>query len=168
MKIQYLSILILAILIVFAGCKKKESDPDPVPIAKFTVDGLNKEYYFHTNFNKFCVDVHFCGSYWESDETESLNHIEIGLPSFVKSGETYVTTKGGGGARLIYLDANGKMYRTDEGGSITYNIEVWEGSNGWAKGTFSGTVASYDDPENDSVVIQNGSFIGKIWYISTE
>ena len=168
MKIQYLTTLLLALIIIVSGCKKKESDPDPVPYANFTVDGVKKEYNFHTNFNKFCIDVHFCGSFWESDENENINYIQVGLPSFVKSGETYVTTQGGGGSRLIFVDANGNMYRTDMGGTVTFNIELWEGSNGWVKGTFSGSAVNEDDPVNDSIVIQDGYFQGKIWYISTK
>lgn len=165
MKTKYLSILILAILIVFAGCKKKETEPDPVPYTKFSVDGVSKEYNDHTNFNKICIDVYFCGSFWETNGDETKNTIQLGFPSFVKTGETYITTEGGGGARFIYTDANGNVYNTEFGGTITYHVDLWEGNGGWAKGTFSGTVVNENDPDNDSVAIQSGYFQGKIWYV---
>ncbi len=164
MKNKVLLISFFAVVFIIASCKK--SDPDPVPYAKFTVDGTSVEYNHATNFNKICIMSHYCGSFEMEKDAVDSNLLGIGLPSDVANGATYHA--GDSDFLVTYYDGDSNFYSSYYGGTITLNVASWdynEGS-GWVEGTFSGSVHSENDPIHDSVVFQNGDFLGKIYVIS--
>ena len=154
--------VVLVAVILVTSCKK--DDPDPVPYAKFTVNGTSEEYNYATSFNKVCIMSYYCGSFMKDENDESGN-IGIGLPSDVASGAVYHT--GDSNFSLTYYDEEGNSYNSYYGGTATLEIESWDYSegSGWVTGTFSGSIRGEEDPVNDSVVFQNGYFKGKIYLI---
>lgn len=65
---------------------------------------------------------------------------------------------------LLYYDAAGKQFRSDDSGAgatLTLTVTAWPGPGGYAKGTFSATLG---DNEGHKVVIAGGAFEG--WIIN--
>ena len=162
MKTKIICVLFLSAILIASACKKKK-DEDPQPYSTFKIGALNITYNSHTKFGKFCVLSKYCGAFQNDGYHAEINNIQIGLPAAVSSGSVYHT--GQSDFYFIYLDAQGNKYYSYYGGNMVLTVTSWEGNGGWVKGTFSGNLPSEANPQQDSVIIENGIFEGKIWYI---
>jgi len=161
MKTKIISAIFVSILLLASSCSKKEKETDPY--ASFTLNGAVIRFNSHTKFNKTCVLSYFCGEFMADKAMADKNYIYFGFPQDVAAGKTYHT--GDNKFLVLYLASNGNRYYSYYGGNFTVTVTLWEGNGGKVKATFSGSLPFEDNPANDSVVLQNGTFEGKIWYI---
>ncbi|TSA26230.1 MAG: hypothetical protein D4R67_08305 [Bacteroidetes bacterium] len=164
MKTKLFFILSISVVLLFTDCKKKKEE-SPQPYVSFTIGSVTYTFNSASSFNKICILSDFCGSFSLNTSQADRNHIFIGFPSDVTTGKSYQT--GDSHFEFVYNSPDAKQYTSHQGGHMLLNISIWEGNGGWVKGTFSGSLPLEGDPLHDSVVIQNGKFEGKIWYIQT-
>lgn len=83
----------------------------------------------------------------------------------VQTGQTYVLHGAGVGSCDILV--NGKLYNTwpaSVNPQYAINVKVLEHSEGWIKGTFSGTVSSPQQNGYEEMAVTEGSFTSKVTY----
>lgn len=159
-----LTVLIVSSLLLMAGaCRKKEPE-EPKPYATFSLKGAKVQYNDYLRFNRFCIMSHYCGEFMARKDDMEKNSISIGLPDHVESGQSHQT--GEHHFYFIWVSPEGKYYSSHSGGHLSVSISLWEGNGGWVKGTFSGSLPNEEDPVNDSIVLDDGYFQGKIYYIT--
>jgi hypothetical protein len=161
MKTKIFFTLLFPAIVVSLSCSKKEKETDPY--ASFTLNGTAVQMNSHSKFNRNCVLTYFCGSFMADKAITDKNHIWFGFPQDVAAGKTYHA--GDNHFQVYYLNSSGNRYDSYYGGNITVTVSLWEGNNGKVKASFHGTLPFQDNPQNDSVIIQNGTFEGRIWYI---
>jgi hypothetical protein len=160
MKTTSVLLILLVISLAFTSCKKKHDEPIK-PYASFKVKGNTLEYWGWSKFNKMCIMSTYCATYYQDQADQIRNNLSIGLPSDAAAGKTYHT--GQSKFYLIYFDNQGNKYYTYYGGNLTLTLDQWEGKGGYASGTFNGWIIN-ENTLTDSVLIENGKFLGKIWY----
>jgi hypothetical protein len=149
------------LLILLSDCKKKKDEPQP--FASFTANGVSYTYKVASNFGKICILTDYCCTFNATSGETSRNQLTIGLPSDAATGKSYHSADSH--FEIVYVSPDGNYYNTYHGSNIDLNITLWEGNGGWAKGTFSGTLLRDTNPTQDSVIITNGQFEAKIYYV---
>ncbi len=147
---------LLPILLMLNGCGHE----DHVNIfhATFTVDGVAKD--FTTDIGFFQLLNSYDIAYSQGGvQNPNANTLQISLPTDVHTGIYHETD---GHVLVLYTDATGKHYRSDDSGGgakLTLTVTAWPGRGGYAYGTFSATLG---DNEGHAVAIANGKFEGWI------
>lgn len=166
MKTNQMLLLAFTMVIVLAGCKKKNSDPEVVyNTANAQVKGVNYAFKTTSSFGKFCIIAGVCNTFGVDPNVTSKNAIMIGLPKTVKAGVTY--TSDSSATQIMYIDNDGRQFYSTWGDSLSITVTKWEGHNGYGAGTFSGKLRySADNAKSiDSVYVKNGTFSSRIWYV---
>jgi hypothetical protein len=150
-------------LIATFSCKKNTDDPAPVPYSTFKVKGVQKTYKFYSKFTKdFCSTSTYCCRFYMTSDTASYETIKFGIPGDPLVG--YVYSTGENRFSCFYVDSLGVRYDlTTQPFSVVFT--QWQGQGGWAKGYFSGWMAS---PAGDSIQFTNGYFQNTIWTMGTK
>jgi hypothetical protein len=153
---------ICALMVVVFACKKKASDPEPVPYTTFKVNGVAKSFATYSRFTKdFCSTSTFCCRF-SKDTSATSAQLKFGIPGDPIVGHVYTT--GEYRFSCFYFDENQVRYDLTDTNPFTVTFTLWEGQGGWAKGVFSGWMKS---ASNDSVNITNGYFQNTIWTMGT-
>lgn len=146
--------LLTLCLAIFLGisCKKKK---EYVHVT-FTVNGVHKKYensdYFSTNY---CGVSKWCGHFNQEQLVFATNYFKIGFPDDPPVvGKIYSSGEPGFVVRYRDVNENDPEYELTVTPMIV-TLSKWEGSGGWAEGTFSGWLKS---SKPDSVHILDGFF----------
>jgi hypothetical protein len=142
----------LSLLILFSiSCKKNKDYIHTV----FTVNGTQMKFensdYFSTNL---CGASTWCGHFYKEPLTTVKNYMKFGIPGDPVVGRIY-TLGEEKGCKVVYRDPYDKEYSFPSTAPMTFSFIRWEGPGGWAEGTFSGWLKSF---EGDSVQILDGYF----------
>lgn len=153
-------LLILCIAAIAAtSCRKKSPDPPPpVPFTTFMLNGVERYYTSASNFSKdFCSSSTYCCRFFKNVDSETSEQIKFGIPGDPIIGHVYQT----GETRFscFFIDATGTRFDLTTS-PFRVIFSLWEGQGGWAKGSFSGWMAS---AAGDSIHFENGIFQNKIW-----
>ena len=149
---------LLPILLLLNGCGHE----DHVNIfhATFTADGVAKDFTTNVGFFQL-LNSYDIGYSQGGVQNPNANYLQISLPTDVYAGIYHETDSH---VLLLYCDAAGKQYRSDDSGGgakLTLTVTAWPGRGSYAHGTFSATLG---DNERHTVVIANGAFEG--WIIN--
>lgn len=155
-----LSAIVLLWVLFLAGCGNQ--DHTNIFHATFTADSVSKDFTTNLGFlNLNGYDISYLGD--PSGVDSNKNYLQIGLPSGVKTGDTF--TQQSDNCLLLYKDANGKWYRGQKGSAydstFTITVTSWPGPGGYAHGTFTGMLKD-EDTNSVTVSVQNGAFEGFI------
>ena len=158
--------LIMVVITILCGCMacKKKSEEKILNTASCKIDGALISFTSESAFNKICLFSTYCNGFTPNPDV-SYPLLYIGFPSTVATGTVYdpsVTH-----FSVTYLDQTGYKYHTTAGHSFTLTVTLWGGNGNRTTGTFSGVLYSAEGIA-DSVVIENGKYDSKIWYITTQ
>ncbi len=119
--------------------------------ATFTAGGAAKDYTTRSTFYLLTPGGLYDATYTSPSGESNANCLYLALPSNVTVGvyDKSVIT-------LIYTDATGTQYRSDNGdAAVTLKVTAWPGPGGYAGGSFSGILAT---SSGATIVITDGRF----------
>jgi hypothetical protein len=167
MKTTQLLIFSLSLIILLAGCKKKEPEPEiTYYYANAQVKGVNTSFKTTASFGKFCIMTGVCNTFYVDPSSTAKNYLMIGLPTTVKTGVTY--TSDSSHTQVLFTDNTGRQYFSSYGDSLMITVTKWDGHGGTGAGTFSGKLRYQDAASpyaKDSVYVKNGTFSAPIWFV---
>ncbi|MEI7980741.1 MAG: hypothetical protein WCI71_03750 [Bacteroidota bacterium] len=153
-------LLFLFIAAIVAGSCRKQNPEPPAPIVftTFLLNGVENHFTSATKFSKdFCSSSTFCCRFYKNVDSETSEQLKIGIPGDPIVGHVYQT----GENRFSCFYINGAGTRYDLTASpFRLIFTLWEGQGGWAKGSFSGWMAS---ATGDSIHFESGFFQNNIW-----
>lgn len=163
-----LILVLVALLVVSVGCKKKSDPipPEPVPYTTFKLAGVTKTLSIASSFTKdLCSTSTFCCRYTATSDNSSMETLKLGIPGDPVVGNVYYS--GLNRFSCFYVNPTGVRYDLTSSDSSYFSVVFtqWDGQGGWGKGYFSGWMKS---PTNDSILFQNGYFQNKIWTMGTK
>jgi len=163
MKTKYLLIMLSALMILSAGCKKKKEEP-VYYYAYADIKGVKQTFKTTGSFGKLCLQSGVCNTFYADPQITAVNSLMVGLPVTVKAGVTY--TSDSSNTKIVYFDPSGRGYFSSWGDSLTITVTRWDGHGGTGSGTFSGKLR-YSGTKSlvDSLYIKNGSFSSPIWFV---
>jgi hypothetical protein len=155
-----LILLLAAAVLVIAGCKKKDTDPLPVPYTTFRLNGTAIKYVNWNYFGKdLCPYSTYCGGFYYYGNQSEIDRIDIGIPGDPIVGHVYHS--GENRFKFFFFDNQGRCY-TEAQANFSLTFSRWEGQGGWCNGTYSGWLKNRDNL-SDSLYMDQGVFLSKIW-----